>query len=469
MVTGVIAEYNPFHKGHALQLAAAKQAGGGPVVAIMSGNFVQRGEPAILSKGCRARMALSCGADLVVELPLPWAMSTAQNFAEGGVGLLAALGCVEALSFGSECGDAGLLARAAAAIDHPDLKTDLDAGLAAGLPFAAAREQAVRRRFGPETAALLRRPNDTLAVEYLAAAARLGASFTLLPVRRAGAPHDAPLPGPFSVEQATASGKSKPSGTTGSPHRPPPAACSAPYDTDGFAGGQPSFDGAAAAQSEAGRQIAGSKSSLLPDGTDVPALSASGIRRLMREGKWQEAFSHLPDTAAPILQKELEQGGLVRPERLETALLARLRCMSPADFAALPDVSEGLENRLYAAARQAVSLEGFYEAVKVKRYSLARIRRIAFAALLGLDKSHFRQPVPYIRVLGFTAEGLALLRQAAKQAALPLLLRAKDAAGLDRQGCDVFQSECRADDLFWLAADRPRPCGTDFTDPVIRV
>lgn len=437
MVTGVIAEYNPFHKGHALQLAAAKQAGGGPVVAIMSGNFVQRGEPAILSKGCRARMALSCGADLVVELPLPWAMSTAQNFAEGGVGLLAALGCVEVLSFGSECGDAGLLARAAAAIDHPDLKTDLDAGLAAGLPFAAAREQAVRRRFGPETAALLRRPNDTLAVEYLAAAARLGASFTLLPVRRAGAPHDAPLPGPFSVEQA--------------------------------AGGQLPSHAAAAAQSEAGRQIAGSKSSLLPDGTDVPALSASGIRRLMREGKWQEAFSHLPDTAAPILQKELEQGGLVRPERLETALLARLRCMSPADFAALPDVSEGLENRLYAAARQAVSLEGFYEAVKVKRYSLARIRRIAFAALLGLDKSHFRQPVPYIRVLGFTAEGLALLRQAAKQAALPLLLRAKDAAGLDRQGCDVFQSECRAGDLFWLAADRPRPCGTDFTDPVIRV
>ena len=440
MVTGVIAEYNPFHKGHALQLAAAKQAGGGPVVAVMSGNFVQRGEPAVLSKGCRARMALSCGADLVVELPLPWAMSTAQNFAEGGVGLLAALGCVEVLSFGSECGDAGLLARAAAAIDHPDLKTDLDAGLAAGLPFAAAREQAVRRRFGPETAALLRRPNDTLAVEYLAAAARLGASFTLLPVRRAGAPHDAPLPGPFSVEQAT-----------------------------GSAGGQPSFDGAAAAQSEAGRQIAGSKSSLLPDGADIPALSASGIRRLLREGRRQEAFFHLPDAAAPILQKELERGGLVRPERLETALLARLRCMSPADFAALPDVSEGLENRLYAAARQAVSLEGFYEAVKVKRYSLARIRRIAFAALLGLDKSHFRQPVPYIRVLGFTAEGLALLRQAAKQAALPLLLRAKDAAGLDRQGYDVFQSECRADDLFWLAADRPRPCGTDFTDPVIRV
>lgn len=436
MVTGVIAEYNPFHKGHALQLAAARQAGGGPVVAVMSGNFVQRGEPAILSKGCRARMALSCGADLVVELPLPWAMSTAQNFAEGGVRLLAALGCVEALSFGSECGDAGLLVRAAAAIDHPDLKTALDAGLAAGLPFAAAREQAVRRQFGPETAALLRRPNDTLAVEYLAAAARLGASFTLLPVRRAGAPHDAPLPGSLPAEQA--------------------------------AGELPS-DAAAATKPEAGQEIAGGRLFALSDGAGIPALSASGIRRLLLEGRRQEASSHLPEAALPLLQKELEQGGLVRPERLETALLARLRCMSPADFAALPDVSEGLENRLYAAARQAVSLEGFYEAVKVKRYSLARIRRIAFAALLGLDKSHFRQPVPYIRVLGFTAEGLALLRQAAKQASLPLLLRAKDAAGLDRRGGDVFQSECRADDLFWLAADRPRPCGTDFTDPVIRV
>lgn len=407
MITGVIAEYNPFHKGHALQLQAAKKLGDGPVAVVMSGNFVQRGEPALLSKACRARMALAAGADLVAELPLPWAMSTAQNFAEGGVRLLAALGC-QALSFGCESGDAAALSRTARAVDDPALKPGLDQGLAAGLSFAAARERAVEDLYGPETAALLRRPNDILAVEYLAAARRLDIALTPLPVRRAGAGHDAAL-------------------------------------TD-----------------------AGSTHTTAPGHKSLPALSASGIRRLLLEGRTEEALSHIPADLRPILLEELAERGLCRPRRLERAVLARLRCMSPADFAVLPDVSEGLENRLYAAARQAGSLQELYAAVKVKRYSLARIRRIVLSAFLGLDGRHFRQPVPYIRVLGFSRRGLSLVREAGRRAALPLLLRAKDMEGLDRRGLDVFQSECRADDLYWLAADHPRPCGTDFTDPVIR-
>ena len=406
MRTGVIAEYNPFHKGHALQLEAAKAMGGGPVAVIMSGNFVQRGEPALISKTCRTRMALAAGADLVVELPLPWAMSTAQNFAEGGVGLLAALGC-EAISFGCECGDEAALRQAALAVDDPRLSSYLEPGLSAGLPFAAARQRAVEALYGSQTAALLRRPNDILAVEYLAAANRLGVQLSPLPVRRIGAAHDAGLP-------------------------------------------------------DAGFLAA-------PDKVNAPpALSASGVRRLLLEGQTQQALSHIPAGLRPILREELEERGLCRPHRLERAVLAQLRRMSPADFAGLPDVSEGLENRLYAAVRQAGSLDELYAAVKVKRYSLARIRRIVFSAFLGLDRRHFRQPVPYIRALGFSQAGLSIIKEAGSRASLPLLLRAKDMEGLDRRGLDVFQSECRADDLYWLAADRPRPCGTDLTDPVIR-
>ena len=421
MVTGVIAEYNPFHKGHALHLAAARKAGGGPVVVVLSGSFVQRGEPALLSKQSRAEMALKCGADLVLELPLPWAMSTAQNFAEGGVGLLQALGCVQALSFGCECGDESLLA--AAAVGDPALKPILDGYLGRGLSFAAARERAVSDLYGPKTAAVLSRPNDTLAVEYLSAADRLGTGWKCLPVPRVGAAHDAPADARLSVH----------------------------------------------GQSENNRQFlsADGLPGLSADG--LPALSASALRALVLSGKTEEAKAHMPAAAAIILERESADGRIARPSRLETALLARLRCMEAADFARLPDVSEGLENRLYAAARRADSFAALCAAVKAKRYSLARIRRILYAAFLGLDNRYFRRPVPYLRVLGFTAAGLPLIQSAKKAGRLPLLLRAKDLEGLDRTGRDVFQSECRADDLFWLAADRPRPCGTNLTEPVIRL
>ena len=103
-VAGIVAEYNPFHNGHRYQIEATRRAGAECVVAVMSGNFVQRGEPALLDKFTRAKAALSCGVDLVLELPLPFAAAGAQRFARGAVALLDALGCVDTLSFGSECG-----------------------------------------------------------------------------------------------------------------------------------------------------------------------------------------------------------------------------------------------------------------------------------------------------------------------------------------------------------------------------
>lgn len=414
MLTGIIAEYNPFHKGHAHHIAAARAAGAGPIVAVMSGNFVQRGEPALLSKHRRAGMALACGVDLVIELPLPWALSTAQNFAEGGTALLHAMGCVETLSFGSECADASLLQGAARAADSPSLGPVLEGYLGQGLPFAAARERAVAALFGRDTARVFTRPNDTLAAEYLAAAGRLGADWSILPVPRVGAAHD-----------------------------------QAPPDTGQGGPGE----GPEAADSSSG---------------NGDFQSAAGIRALLRGGETERALSHMPPAAADILRQALREEGLIRPARLESALLCRLRGMDRADFARLPDISEGLENRLYAAARQAVSLADFLALAKTKRYSLARLRRLTWAAFLGLDNRYFRTPPPYIRVLGFNRTGRAVLGELGRAAALPLVLRPRDLEGLDRRALDVFQSECKADDLFWLAADRPRPCGTDLTEPVIK-
>ena len=113
-IIGIVCEYNPFHKGHAWQIQAGRAALGedSAVVCVMSGDYVQRGEAAVFSKFARAEAAVRCGADLVVELPLPYAGATAQRFAFGAVEVLAALGCVQALAFGSECGDVELLEQA---------------------------------------------------------------------------------------------------------------------------------------------------------------------------------------------------------------------------------------------------------------------------------------------------------------------------------------------------------------------
>ena len=191
-VIGVVCEYNPFHRGHLLHLERCRAALGedSRVICVMSGDFVQRGEAAVYDKFARAEAACRCGADLVVELPLPWALSSAEGFARGAVSLLGALGASH-LGFGSESGEAGPLLELAHTLRDPALMEELRALLAqeGKLSFPAAREEVVRRRLG-EAAALLRQPNDILAVEYLKACEELELPLKPLAVKRLGARHD---------------------------------------------------------------------------------------------------------------------------------------------------------------------------------------------------------------------------------------------------------------------------------------
>ena len=187
-VAGIICEFNPLHSGHAYLMARLRQQGADAVVCVMSGNFVQRGEPALVNKLARAEMAVDCGTDLVLELPTPWAMATAETFAWGGVQLLSMAGCTH-IGFGSECGDAALLQNVADALLSPDLQTDIRAALAEGITYAAARQKAVETHLGA-SAAVLRQPNDTLAVEYLKACHQLTVDITPTVVRRVGSGHD---------------------------------------------------------------------------------------------------------------------------------------------------------------------------------------------------------------------------------------------------------------------------------------
>ena len=190
-VIGIVAEYNPFHNGHARLIEQTRAQLGAvcPVVCVMSGDFVQRGSPAVYAKFARAEAAARCGADLVLELPLPWALSSAEGFARGAVGLLGSLGVVTHLGFGSECGELEPLQRVAEALLDPLLGEDLRAELQAGIPFAAARQQAVARRVGA-LAELLQAPNNILAVEYLKAIYEQRLDITPMTVQRIGSGHD---------------------------------------------------------------------------------------------------------------------------------------------------------------------------------------------------------------------------------------------------------------------------------------
>ncbi|MBR2667406.1 MAG: nucleotidyltransferase family protein [Oscillospiraceae bacterium] len=187
---GIVAEYNPFHSGHQYHIAQTRARLGADtaVVCVMSGSFVQRGEAAIADKWARAEMALRSGADLVLELPLTAALSSAEGFARGAVQTLAAAGVTDVLSFGCESGALEPLQAVADCLNSPAFSDVLRGELRGGIPFAAARERAVEALLGREAAAPLRRPNDILAIEYLRALP--GTGMTPLAVRRQGAAHD---------------------------------------------------------------------------------------------------------------------------------------------------------------------------------------------------------------------------------------------------------------------------------------
>ncbi len=393
---GVIAEYNPFHNGHAYHIAQTRRQGADGVVAVMSGHFVQRGEVAAADKWTRSLCALKNGVDLVLELPLPWAMSTAEHFAQGGISLLENLGCITDISFGSESGDTAALEECARRLSHPAVIEKLKMELARGNSFAAARAIALSSVFPEGHAASRDFPNDILGIEYCKALQTYGSPMVPHAVRRSGAGHDSHQAGEGEIVSAS-------------------------------------------------------------------YLRLAGLDRRALE-------TYTPSSCAKLLsEKQRQQEAPSLPERLELPVLSRLRSMSREDFSHLPDISEGLENRLYRAARQASSLEEFYALAKSKRYSHARLRRIAMSAFLGLTQKDGEGVPPYIRVLGFNEKGREILRQAKYTARRPILLRPSQLRGLSPRANRIFSLECRATDLFCLSLPKLLPCGLDCTREIVRV
>ncbi|MBQ6829728.1 MAG: nucleotidyltransferase family protein [Clostridia bacterium] len=397
-IAGIVAEYNPFHNGHAYHIEKTRERDGGceatHIVAVMSGSFVQRGEPAVMTKFDRARAALSGGADLVLELPLSWALSSAEKFAFGAVSMLNALGCVDAISFGSEAGALAPLRRAVDTMETPRFQTLLKYFMESGIAFPEATQKALTEIAGDSCGKLLASPNNTLGIEYLKALRRLDSSIQPFTVARYQVAHDSEVP-------------------LGN------------------------------------------------------IASATYLRGLLKSDRTVAAFPFMPSACISAVSDAAQKGALpALPERLERAVLAKLRTLSPAAIAALPGISEGLENRFYNAVRTAVDLTSLEEAVKTKRYPLTRVRRLIWNAFLGTPKLAPFTPVPYLRVLAANSRGKEIL--SAAKPTVPVIHRASQVDKLDDNVRALWELECRATDLHALAFPTPLPCGADHTTGIVR-
>lgn len=399
-IAGIVAEYNPFHNGHADHITLTRDprtADATHIVAVMSGSFVQRGEPALFPKAERVRAALAGGVDLVIELPLPWVLTSAEGFAFGGVSLLHALGCVDLLSFGSECGDLAALEEAATVMEDPRYLSIVRGRMEYGGTAAEAYQFAMKEVGGTLAANLLSTPNNVLGMEYIKALRRLHSPIRPFTVKRQGAAHD-----------------------------------------DEYPVGQ--------------------------------SASASYLRRMAKENRWNNAATFMPRDSFVLCSEAMTKGRApADAARNERAMLLKLRRMSVERMTSLAGVSEGLENRLYNAASTADSLGSLLETLKTKRYTLTRLQRLLWAAMLDIPADWANRTPPYLRVLGMNERGREILNAAKHTVSVPLITRATQADALTGFAREVWETECRAADWYSFTLPTPLPRGTEYTDGIVRV
>ena len=367
---GLITEYNPFHNGHAWHMQEAKRLSGADFcIVVMSGNFVQRGAPAILDKYARAEMALSCGADLALELPVSYALGSAEYFASGAVSLLDGLGIVDTLCFGSECGDISALSKAAGILaEEPEGYTvRLKEKLRSGKTFPQARAEALRKYLASQSSGfhteILEEPNNILGIEYLKALKRLNSSIVPFTIPRAG----------------------------GSYHSEMPDAV---------------FSSATALRNML----------LTPESPGNHRLSAS-------------FENEMPSAVYQILSREFGTSCPVHVRDFSGLLHYRLLSVSsPDDLLAFQDISGELADRIFRQIPSYRDFEQFTALVKTRQYTESRIRRCLLHILLDISaedvayrKAHGWNG--YARVLGLRKKSSPLLHAIKERSRLPLVTK----------------------------------------------
>lgn len=411
---GIIVEYNPFHMGHEYHIRQTKERTGADYcVAVMSGNFVQRGEPALLDKYVRAKMALLCGADLVLELPVCFAAGSAGDFSAGSVSLLDKLGVVDFLGFGSECGQIAPFLKAAQVLaeEPPAFSATLRSHLKLGCSFPKARSAALssclQTTSGPEDAAadcslqeLYSSPNNILGLEYCTALLRRKSGIRPVTLKREGAAYHDPELSPARSSDS------------------------------------PSY------------------------------ISAFAIRKALQNGLSFEAFAAaVPERLRPLWEEILRQNSFLFPGDFTKELRYRLLAEADAGFLKYADVSRELSGKIRNACFSFTDWGGLCENLKSRELTYSRISRSLCHILLSITDAELQVArendfVPYARILGFRKTAAPLLSAIKQNSSIPLLSKAADAAKqLSGSALHLFEKDILAAHIHesGLAAKTARP------------
>ena len=410
-VTGIIAEYNPFHRGHKYQIDyCKKELGADYVIVAMSGDYVQRGTPALLSKHVRAEMALRCGADLVLEMPVSVSTASAEAFAMGGVSMLDGLHIVDSLCFGSEYGEvSALMELAEILVEEPEEYRQLLKGfLSNGLSFPSARCQALTEYFkNPhnftgddfdgvltpllnQIVQILNSPNNILGIEYCKALLRLKSNIKPVTLKRQGMGYHETL-----------------------------------AETDG------------------------SDRFSCTDGSTF--ASASAIRELLKATLTPETISRIasqvPDEISLLLASSLQRNGFLTEDALDPLLSYCILKENADSFCSYLDVSRDLAERIMNRSNE---LNGFLQAasfLKTKELTQSRIQRALLHIILGIRE--VPATVPYARVLGFRRESSTLLKEIKDSSSIPLITKLADANSLlDESGRSLLYETVFSSNLY---------------------
>ena len=369
---GIIAEYNPFHKGHAYQIEEIKrQTGADYVVVAMSGNFVQRGVPAAFDKYLRTEMALLSGADLILEIPSRWSTASAEYFASAGVNLLGLTGCVDTICYGVEDKASSMYDQVIAILYHaPDaFQRELCAQQKEGLSYPAARVAALAKllpQYDHDTlVTFLAKPNNILGLEYEKAIALWNEETTqamhTLPILRQGnAYHSDVLEGEFA--------------------------------------------------------------------------SATAIRLgLQDQITCHQALQFIPESCCFALEDALEAGLMVQEDAISLPLYYKLLAFQNEGYESFADCSSALSHRIQNCLYEYRTFQSFCDTLKTKEITRARIQRVLLHILLDIKKEDYlaRDPIsqiPYLRVLGFQDRATPLLSAIKENACVPLITKMADAS-----------------------------------------
>lgn len=407
-IVGLIAEYNPFHNGHLYHIKKAKEiAGADAAVVVMSGDFVQRGAPAIMPKHIRAALALEAGVPLVLELPVCFSAGSAEYFAAGAISLFEHLGCIDSICFGSECGDYDSLEKIArVTLEEPEeYKSLLKRFLAQGLSFPLARQWALLEYFHDETLKkVLEQPNNILGIEYIKALYRSKSSMKAYTIKR------------------IVSG----------------------YHDDSLNSGYSSASAIRKLLAHAGHSLRLEDSEARDSGMfDEPSLSEV-LTRLENE---------MPKECIHFLEEAHQIRYPVYSNDFSALLGYKLLTETCESLTEYLDISSDLANRILSHSNHLITIEQFCNLLKTKDMTYARLSRCLFHILLDIKKEHMDSYkkagyCQYARVLGFRKDGQKILSLIKKYSDTPLITKLSHADSLSETGQRMIAGDIFAANLY---------------------